>query len=163
MVLSNLGKYNLWAGNEARKILQKLASDDFNKDLGDPIGSLRQKVEHILLAYETCYSFYYNSWEDMKNRVKRVKSMSKAELLDYWYLRDKFLSEQLEQADFGKIKIQRASEDDYFLINGDDFLVQYILHTVYHRGQLNYCLNLLESPRIEADYLYYFDDLDEKE
>ncbi|MFW9779352.1 MAG: DinB family protein [Candidatus Heimdallarchaeota archaeon] len=163
MILSNLGKYNLWAGNESRKILQKLALDKFDKIFEEPIGSLRKKVEHILLAYETCYSFYYSRWDDIEKRRERVKSMTKAELLEYWEVKDRFLAEQLEKRAVEKVRIQRTSQNDYFVMSGGDFLVQYILHTVYHRGQLNYCLKLLDSPRIEADYLYFFDELDAKE
>jgi uncharacterized damage-inducible protein DinB len=163
MILSNLGKYNLWAGDEARRILQKITLDEFDKDFEEPVGSLRKKVEHILLAYETCYSFYYNKWDDVKERGEKVKSMTKKELLEHWQLKDNFIVEQLEKGAIEKVKIQRASEEDYFIMNGEDFLLQYILHTVYHRGQLNYNLKLLESPRIEADYLYYFDELDMKE
>jgi uncharacterized damage-inducible protein DinB len=55
--------------------------------------------------------------------------------------------------------IQRDKPDDYFKMNSDDLLLQYILHTLYHRGQLNYYLRALDKDRIDADYLYYFDEL----
>ncbi|MFX0085825.1 MAG: DinB family protein [Candidatus Hodarchaeota archaeon] len=162
MIFSNLVKYHLWANNLAREIINKLTEEEFSKDFGKIIGSVRDKVEHIVLALETCFAFLKNDWIDYEKTVGKIKTFSMNELIEYWVEKDKELSRKLNKIDFKPVIIQRKGENDYFKMNGDDFILQYILHTVYHRGQLNYCLRALNKERIEADYIYYFDELNQQ-
>jgi uncharacterized damage-inducible protein DinB len=163
MVLSNLVQYHLWADDLAREILNKLTEEEFSKDFGNIIGNVRDKVEHIVLTLETCFAFLKNDWNDYKHTVEKVNTLSMNELVEYWAERDKDLSKEFEKMDFKPVIIQRIAEDDYFKMSRDDFILQYILHTIYHRGQLNYCLRALNKDRIEADYLYYFDELNQQQ
>lgn len=157
-----LGKYHLWAGNESRKQLEKVTDDEFSKNLGSTVGSLQEKVEHIILAIESCFRRIIDDASSHEKLVERITSMSKIELLKHWEQRDNELSKGLQQATKKAIIIERM-DGSSFVMNLDDFYLQYVLHTVYHRGQLNYCLKKLNKERIEADYLYFFDELNIQE
>ncbi|MHA2039678.1 MAG: hypothetical protein ACW98X_24945, partial [Promethearchaeota archaeon] len=123
------------------------------------IGSTREKVEHIIFALETGFAFLRNDWKYHQKSIEHIKSLDMKDLLKYWAEKDKEISREMIREDFSPVVIQRTNPDDYFKMNGDDLLLQYILHTVYHRGQLNHCLQALDKDRIEADYLYFFDEL----
>ncbi len=162
MGIVNLGKYHLWAGNETRKQLENLSEEEFSLDLDPILGSVRGKVEHIILAIESCFIRITSNSSSPEEIVNRIKSMTIKELLKHWELRDKEIAKAL-QIDMNKtITIQRINNSS-FIMNLDDYYLQYVLHTVYHRGQLNYCLKKLDKERIDADYLYYLDELDVQE
>ncbi|MHA2247781.1 MAG: DinB family protein [Candidatus Hodarchaeales archaeon] len=162
MGINFIGKYHLWAGNESRKQLEKLTDEEFSQDFGSTIGSIRDKVEHILLAMEFCFKRVINDSSAPEETVNRIKNMSNQALLKHWEHRDKKLANALQQDMDGIITIQRMNESS-FVMNLEDFYLQYVLHTVYHRGQVNYCLKKLNKDRIDADYLYYFDELNFQE
>jgi len=163
MVYTNLAKYHLWAGTESRKILQDLTPNEFKTDLGDELGSVEAKVQHILLALLFCFlrlnidfPFFQNDSE--KEIFRRLHLLSKNDLLTCWEEADKTLVSSM-QVKGSTVTIKRSDGDTFCLLR-EDFFLQYILHTVYHRGQLNYCLKALGKERINADYLFYFDNLD---
>ncbi len=162
MGIINLGKYHLWAGNESRKQLEKLSDEEFSQNLSPNIGSVREKVEHILLAIESCFLRITKSSSSPEEIVNQLKSTPNKELLEHWEQRDKDIAEAFQQNMKRSIRIQRMDESS-FVMNLDDYYLQYILHTIYHRGQLNYCLKKLKKERINADYIYYFDELDIQE
>lgn len=162
MDIINLGKYHLWAGNESRKQLERLTDEEFSKNYGSIVGSVQEKVEHIILALESCLQRITKDPGSHEKLVERIKSMSKKELLKHWEQIDKKIANGLQQDTKKTIIIQRM-DDSSFVMNLNDFYLQYVLHTVYHRGQLNYCLKKLNKERIEADYLYFFDELDIQE
>ncbi len=162
MGLINLGKYHLWAGNESRKQLEKLSDEEFSQVLSPNIGSVREKVEHIILAIESCFLRITRDSSSPEEIVNQLKSMPNKELLEHWEHRDKDMVDALQQEMKGTVRIQRMDESS-FVMNVEDYYLQYILHTIYHRGQLNYCLKKLNKERINADYIYYFDELDIQE
>ncbi|MFX0124641.1 MAG: DinB family protein [Candidatus Hodarchaeota archaeon] len=162
MAKNFLGKYHVWAGSESRKQLETLTDEEFSKNLGPILGSVRAKVEHIILAIESCFRRITDDPSSVENLVKHIKNMSKEELLKYWEHKDNEIANGL-QGDTGKTIIIQRMDDSSFVMNLKDFYLQYVLHTVYHRGQLNYCLKKLNIERIEADYLYFFDELDIQE
>jgi uncharacterized damage-inducible protein DinB len=88
-----------------------------------------------------------------------VNSFSKEELLSCWEDLDTKVSDGLQNDLEGTVEIQRR-DGNSFCLKREDFYLQYIFHTIYHRGQLNYCLKALGKDRIDGDYLFYFDELD---
>ena len=157
-----LGKYHLWAGNQSRKQLEKLTDEEFSKNLSSTIGSIQDKVEHTILAIEFCFRRITNDSSPPDRTVERIKKMSKKELLTHWEQRDQQIANGLQQVTKENMIIERM-DGSSFVMNLNDFYLQYVLHTVYHRGQLNYCLKKLNKERIEADYLYFFDELNFQE
>ncbi|MFQ5976795.1 MAG: DinB family protein [Candidatus Heimdallarchaeota archaeon] len=142
MSLSNIGRYHQWVGGQARTLLAELTDEHFTKDLGAPIGSVRDKVVHILEALETMKAFLTNDWEAARANVESFALMKPDTLLEYWQKADHFLATKLQGPLSGSVTIQRGNNSAFVMSLGD-FYLQYVLHTVYHRGQLNYCLKVL--------------------
>jgi uncharacterized damage-inducible protein DinB len=90
-----------------------------------------------------------------------VDEYSQKALLLLWDKLDSQLVYEIINNLDGTVAVPRNDGDSFCLMK-IDFYLQYITHTIYHRGQLNYCLNKLKKPRIEGDYLYYFDEIDTK-
>ena len=162
MGLKNLGLYHRWAGKKSREILSGLSEEEFNRDCGEILGSVRQKVEHIIYSLITCFSHLNERLSFMEESLQgtylKVAGYTIEQLLDCWDDIDEHLSDGLIN-DSGTIELKRKDGGSFCLMR-DDLYLQYILHTIYHRGQVNYCLKFLSKPRINADYLFYFDELD---
>jgi uncharacterized damage-inducible protein DinB len=163
MGLENIAKYHFWVGEKARDILKEISEEEFKQDHGEIIGSIQTKVEHIIFALLTCFNILGVQVDyldpNFEKTIKKIQSFSRKELLAYWKELDNKLVNAFNEDLTGTVTIQRL-DGDSFCLKRDDFLLQYILHTVYHRGQLNYCLKVLNKNRIEGDYLFYFDELD---
>ena len=162
MGLKNLGLYHNWVGKKSREILSELTEEEFNRDCGEILGSVRQKVEHMIFALITCFSHLNENLplmeESLQETFHNVSGYTMDELLDCWddidnHLTDGFIT------DSGTVELKRQDGGSFCLMR-DDFYLQYILHTIYHRGQVNYCLKFLGKSRINADYLFYFDEVD---
>jgi uncharacterized damage-inducible protein DinB len=163
MGLENLAKYHFWVGEKTREILTDLTEEEFKNNIGEILGNIQMKVEHIIFALLTCFSTLDMNLEYLENTfeetIQKIRSFSKKELLACWKDLDKILVKSFEENLAGTVSILRR-DGDSFCLKREDFLLQYVLHTVYHRGQLNYCLRALKKNRIEGDYLFYFDELD---
>ena len=91
MSLSNIAKYHLWVGDQTREILRDLTEEEFSRDLGEPIGAVRDKVMHILQAFETCFALLTNDWDSLEKTTKRLETMNYEEVLQHWEQKDKEL------------------------------------------------------------------------
>ncbi|MFX0091567.1 MAG: DinB family protein [Candidatus Hodarchaeota archaeon] len=157
MGLSNLGKYNLWAGEKTRNILKNLTEEEFTQDLGIPFGSIRDKCLHILLALETCFATLEAKLDELIAQAPQIEKMSNQELLNKWAERDQQLAEALQGNTSGTVKVLHLGEP--FTMNQGDFYLQYVNHTTYHRGQLVLALKKLGKEAVGTDYIMYFDEL----
>ncbi len=162
MGLKNLGLYHNWVGKKSREIIDELTEEEFNQDCGEILGSVRHKVEHMIFSLITCF-FHLNEKlpfmeESLEKTYQKVAEYKTEQFLVLWNDLDKYITDGLIN-DSGTVELRRRDGDSFCLLR-DDLYLQYILHTIYHLGQLNYCLKFLEKPRINSDYLFYFDELD---
>ncbi len=164
MVMKNLANYHRWVGDKSRTILQDLSEHEFQQNLGPILGSTKSKVVHICSALLRCFSlvkleikFFDLSIEG--GFVQAVDKLSQEELIELWRNLDQQLVFEIQNNLEGTVAVPR-NDGESFCMMKNDFYLQYILHTVYHRGQLNYCFKALNKPGVEGDYLYYFDELD---
>ena len=95
----------------------------------------------------------------LQETYQKVASYTTKELLECWEYLDNQLKEGISGDLRGTVAIQRRDGESFCMLISDLYL-QYIFHTIYHRGQLNYCLKFLEKPRVNADYIFYIDELD---
>lgn len=163
MSLKNLAQYHHWVGEKSREILKTLTEEEFRKEFNNILGSVRQKVEHIVHALLFCYTHLKVEVDHMgssfEETIQTITHLTDEELLTAWQDLDERLSKDLFSDNIGTVELQRQ-DGSSFCLKREDFYLQYLLHTVYHRGQLNYCLKALDKPRINGDYLFYFDELD---
>jgi len=97
--------------------------------------------------------------ESLEETYQKVAEYSMEQLMDCWEVLDSRLSNGFTSDLRSTVELQRQDGGSLCLMR-DDLYLQYILHTIYHRGQLNYCLKFLGKTRINTDYLFYFDELD---
>jgi uncharacterized damage-inducible protein DinB len=163
MGINNLGLYHNWVGEKSRKILNELTEEEFDQDCGEILGSVRQKVEHMVFALITCFSHLNENLpfmeESLPETYRKVAGYTRDMLMDCWEDLDKRIKSGITDDLRGTVELKRG-DGGSFCLKLDDLYLQYIIHSIYHRGQLNYNLKFLNKPRINADYLFYFDKLD---
>ena len=114
--MDNLGKYHLWAGNESRNQLERLTDEEFSKNFGPILGSVQDKVQHIILAIESYFRRTTNDTSSPEQLVERIKSLSKKELIDHWKQRDCEIANSLQAETEKIITIQRMDNSSFVLI-----------------------------------------------
>ncbi len=164
MGMKNLANYHLWVGDKSREILQSLSEEEFFRNLDPILGSTKNKVVHICSALLRCFSLLKKDLEFFDLHIEGgfyqiVDQYSQSELIQLWEQLDNQLVSEIQNNSDGTVAVPR-NDGDSFCMMKLDFYLQYITHTIYHRGQLNYCLKKLEKPRIEGDYLHYFNEID---
>jgi uncharacterized damage-inducible protein DinB len=160
MEQSKLADYNLWANDRVRNLLSGLTEEEFSRHVLPPYDSIRNLVAHIVLAVEFNLVMRVDGGEiDADDLWESLSRMTEEELLGHWRdmdLRLKwFASNRLDlDAVFpnflseGKIKV-----------NHDDYLNQYLIHTVHHRAQIMSALRLMGEEAVGTDYLFYLSAL----
>ncbi|MHA1977108.1 MAG: DinB family protein [Candidatus Hodarchaeales archaeon] len=164
MGMKNLVNYHLWVGEKSRTILQEVSEEDFLQDLGSTLGSTKDKVVHICSALLRCFSLLKIDLDFFDLKVEGgfyhlVDEYSRIGLIELWKNLDNQLAYEMQNNLEGTVAVPR-NDGESFCMMKNDFYLQYIIHTIYHRGQLNYCLKALNKSRIKGDYLDYFDELD---
>jgi uncharacterized damage-inducible protein DinB len=160
MDLVKLADYHLWANDRVRSILKDLSQDEYEKDLIPPLGSIKGHVIHTILACE--YNFLTKldgKKVDVVSIVDRIAGMSIDEMRNYWREIDqelvKLASTHLDlQATFPNF----LGEGE-MIVNHDDFFMQYMIHTAYHRSQIMSTMRMLGKVGIGTDYLFYLSSL----
>ncbi len=161
----HLAEYHVWAGDKTRKIVGMLSNEEYEKEIDKIIGSTKEKSIHIVIALLFCFhqmkiDFEYLG-ESPRETIEHAYSLSREELINCWKMADNKLAELILEERVGTVTYSR-NDGESFCLQVDDFLLHYFFHTIYHRGQLNFCLKALEKPRIDSDYLFYFAELDKK-
>ncbi len=161
----HLAEYHSWAGQKTREIVNLLSDDEFENIMDDIIGSVKDKALHMVVSILFCFhkmkiKFEYLA-ENPQKTTKKISTLSRKEFMKCWEHSDKRFSDLFMEDRSGTVTVLRKDGEE-FCIQINDFLMQYIFHSIYHRGQLNYCLKALGKPRADSDYLYYFEELDYK-
>jgi uncharacterized damage-inducible protein DinB len=160
MDLVKLADYHLWANDRVRSILKDLSQDEYEKDLIPPLGSIKGHVIHTILACE--YNFLTKldgKKVDVGSIVDRIAGIGIDEMRNYWREIDqelvKLASTHLDlQATFPNF----LGEGE-MIVNHDDFFMQYMIHTAYHRSQIMSAMRMLGKEGIGTDYLFYLSSL----
>jgi uncharacterized damage-inducible protein DinB len=161
----HIAEYHLWAGQKTREVVRLLSNEEFEKKIDNIIGSAKDKAIHMVNATLFCFHQMKINFEYLANNpqttIKQILSLSRKEFMKCWELSDKRFAELFMENRSGTVTVLRKDGEE-FCVQINDFLFQYLFHTIYHRGQLNYCLKALEKPRVDSDYLFYFEELDKR-
>lgn len=162
MDLTNYANYHVWAGDKIRLILQTVTDEEFNKVLGKFFSypTLRKHIEHVLLAEEFCISFIYKISDEAFNKdVEQIFHITNQELIQRWAQKDSKYAEMLKDQQIeGNIDLPNFLGKE-FTINKMDFLLQYITHTTFHRGQIIIALKKLGKKVCGTDFLHYLHEI----
>ena len=153
--LEKLCTYQIWADTQVRDILKGLTEEEFTCEIGPPFKSIKNLCVHIVIAMEynikSCVEKIEVNAEEL---FESLEKLSRDELLAKWEETEKKLLETVQ-------KVREPIEFPNFLTGGEivldpaDFFMQYIIHTVYHRGQLISMLKILGKEGVTTDYLFY--------
>jgi len=156
MNLLKLGEYQIWADSIIMDCVSALSEDDFARNLGKPLGSVRERIAHIILVIEYCLSLLEGK-EGEKATVKdlhgSLKSENKIGTLNLWRGADRKLLLRLKIPLEGTVFVRGFGQ-----MTKEDYLFQCLNHTIYHRGQLKLLLRILGRTGKELDYLFFLRD-----
>ena len=151
MVFKNLAEYQFWANQRIRNVILSMKLTDYERDVaGRAISGISA---HIVAALATCFKVLEKSSDD--SIYDQIFSADRTELLLKWRDLDEKLSRILQQIPQGKISVSHVS-DEPVSMDIMDFLLQYVLHTNHHRGQLGIILRELGYDVPGTDYLHFF-------
>ncbi len=157
MDLTNYANYHEWAGDKIRAILKTLTEEEFTRDLGDffSYNTIRDICQHMLLALEFGTSLASNIEPDVFNaEVEKIVKMTDEELIDRWKKTDHKYAQMLQGDISGQVVVPPFLGHE-FTLEKYDFLLQYITHTTFHRGQIIIALKKLGKEVKGTNYLHY--------
>lgn len=161
----HISNYYIWAGKKTRVIIDSLTDEEYYHEIDQILGSVRGKVTHMVLAILICFHHLKLDFKYLRKTpeetINHLNTLNKKDFMQCWQLSDELFAKQFKDEHTGTVTLSRKDGESYCLPIGD-LLLQYLFHTIYHRGQLNYCLKALKKPRVDTDYLFYFMDLDQQ-
>jgi uncharacterized damage-inducible protein DinB len=153
MVFKHLAEYQYWANHRIRDVILSMSMTDYEKEVaGRKISGISA---HIVAALATCFKVLEKSSDD--SIYEKIFSSERVELLFKWRELDEKLGRMLQQIPQGQITVSHVS-DTPICMDIMDFLLQYVLHTNHHRGQLGLILRELGYDVPGTDYLHFFAD-----
>lgn len=154
--LEKLGTYQLWADSIVRDIIKTLTEEEFTQEVGPPFGSVKNVCTHIVVAIEyNVESFIKKNEVNGEALYESLDNLSKDNLLSRWEEADNTLLTHIIQSNDNPIVFPNFVSGGELLIAPEDFFMQYIIHTAYHRGQLMSLLKMLGKKGETTDYLFY--------
>lgn len=157
MDFTNYANYHIWAGDKMREILTDLPDHEYIYELNDFFSykTIRVLIEHIILAIEFSIAIVkQKELEGFNKEVEEIVKLSNDKLLVKWKKTDQMYANLLKRDLSGEITVPNFLGKE-FTINKSDFLLQYITHTTFHRGQLVLALKKMGKELEGTDYLHY--------
>jgi uncharacterized damage-inducible protein DinB len=165
MDITNYANYHLWAGKKMREIVNELTEEEFVQELANffSFKSVRKLVVHMIEALEFSIALATEKDPDTFNQeIEAIYNYSKKKLLEQWEQTDQNYSGLLKGDLKGEITVPPFLGEE-FTVNKSDFLLQYITHTTYHRGQLVIALKSHGKKITPTDYLNYLHGITAKQ
>ena len=154
MNLEKVLQYHVWADDTVREIVRELDDEEFTREVGPPFGSIKNVCVHIVVALEYNLQVAEQVNIDGETLYETVDNLSKDELLKRWEKADQDLVKAAQKA-------RKCITFPNFVSGGtvdlevEDFFFQYVMHTVYHRGQIMTLLKVLGKEGVTTDYIVY--------
>ncbi len=157
---AKLADYNLWANDRVRKLLSNLSEEEFSRNVLPPYSSIRNLVVHIVSAVKYNLVNHVDGGKVEGNGLwETLNSMALKELLGQWREMDLRLTQfSVTHFDLDAV-FQNFLGEGTIKVSHDDYLYQYLTHTVHHRAQIMSALRLMGKEAVGTDYLFYLSDL----
>jgi uncharacterized damage-inducible protein DinB len=160
MELSKLADYHIWANDRVRNLIKKLTQEQYEKEVIPPYNSIQKLILHTILAVEFNLQSRVNGIEsDPYALDDKLSEMSINEVCEYWRKVDEelvgFASTHLDL----RALFPNFLGEGEIIVGHDDFFIQYLMHSVYHRSQIMSAMRMLGKEGIGTDYLFYISSL----
>lgn len=163
VTLEKMCSYQIWADSTVHPIVRDLTEEEFTREIGPPFGSVKNLCVHIVVAIEYNIEKFIKKVDvDGEELYETLENLSKNELLTKWEETNKKLLEYIRKPEKDIVFPNLVSGGEV-VIAPEDFYLQYILHTTYHRGQLLSMLKMLGKEGETTDYLFYLFHLKEEQ
>ena len=160
MDLQRLAEYQIWADDQARRLLLDLTEEEFSKDVLPPFGSIRSLCAHITLAIEFNLKHHVDKEEFNPEELgEEIHAAPKERLLEMWRQADLRLLEYAESRTDETYVFRNFLGEGQITLDQDDYLSQYLLHTQHHRAQIMSALRVMGKEAVTTDYLFYLSDI----
>ena len=154
-----LAEYQIWADDQARRILTHLTEEEFSRDILPPFGSIRSLCAHITLAIEFNLKRHVDKEEfDPEELGEEIYIAPKEGLLETWRQADLRLLDYAGSRTEETYVFPNFLGDGQITLDQDDYLSQYLLHTQHHRAQIMSALRVMGKEAVTTDYLFYLSD-----
>jgi len=150
MISRNLAEYHVWSCRRYRDLITVIPEDDYTREINQR--TIKGIVTHIIAALHTCF---YMIEKDPEKFWEWLDDASMEELLKRWQELDVRLLKLALALPKEDVDVPHVSEKP-FSLDPSDFVMQYIIHTVHHRGQLGLILRDIGHEVPQTDYLHFF-------
>ncbi|MCB1189399.1 MAG: DinB family protein [Leptospiraceae bacterium] len=135
-LIQTLFKYNYWSIDQIRNTLEKMSEEDFVRDMGDGVGSIRDKLVHIYGAEKIWYERIQGN---MISFPKNEEYSNQESIWSDWdVLRKNFLNlvSGMNEDDIQKKITYKNFKGEPFQQPIWEILIHVTNHGTYHRGQV---------------------------
>ncbi|MBN2230767.1 MAG: DinB family protein [Candidatus Thorarchaeota archaeon] len=150
MISKNLAEYHVWSCKKYRELIASIPEEDYTKVINNR--TIEGITSHIVAALFTCFYTIEGSddkfWEWLEEATMK-------QILERWQELDIRLLKLALALPTDSVNVPHVSETPFSLAS-EDFVMQYILHTIHHRGQLSLLLRDLGYDVPGTDYLHFF-------
>jgi uncharacterized damage-inducible protein DinB len=155
-----LADYNLWANDRVRKLLSNLTDEEFSRNVLPPYNSIRILVMHIVSAVKYNLVNHIDGGKvEGKDLWETLSGMTLKELLSQWSEMDlRLIQFSVTHFDIDAV-FENFLGEGTIKVGHDDYLYQYLTHTVHHRAQIMSALRLMGKEAVGTDYLFYLSNL----
>ncbi|MFW9931865.1 MAG: DinB family protein [Candidatus Thorarchaeota archaeon] len=152
MISRNLAEYHVWASQKYRELIKSISDEDYVKEKNGR--TIEGISSHIVAALLTCFKIMEKDTADV---YIWLEGASRDELLSRWHDLDTRLLKLSLIVPKATISVPHLG-DKPFALDAEDFVLQYILHTIHHRGQLGLILREFGYDVPGTDYLHFFNE-----
>ena len=147
-LLERMAKYLLWADKRIWQIVSELSEDEYSKDLGKNIGSIKRRYVHLAEDYQ---EWYYDWIGNSSKELPDFSSMGRDELFQSIQQSiNRFIS-MIESPPIESIEID--TDRGKITITFEEIFFHLVNHATYHRGQIVMALRMLDRDVQMTDYV----------
>lgn len=155
-----LARYNAWARDRFLAAVSDMSEEDFLRDLGDGVGSVRDKLAHILAAESI--------WLDRLEGRSAAKFPPASEFPDRKTLSDRWsqtgarldqIIAALDEDSLNKACVYKSLKGDEFSSKLWEILTHVFNHGTYHRGQAASLIRRIKGTPPVTDFIVFVREL----
>lgn len=148
ILLKRLGQYAQWADTRIWHIVENLSEEEYSKNLGNNIGSIKRKYIHLAEDYRD----WYFDWIGQNPREKpNFGTMKRDELFQSIQEYTSKFIDMIENRSIDSIQIE--VDNKKLTLEFDEILFHLVNHATYHRGQIVMGLRILNKEIQMTDYV----------
>ena len=148
ILLEQMAKYLPWADMRIWQIVSELSEEEYSKDLGKNMGSIKRRYVHLAEDY---LDWYYDWIGRESKEFPDFNSMARNELFQSIQQSINKFVVMIENPPVKSIQIEK--EKKKITITFEEIFFHLVNHATYHRGQIVMALRMLGKDVQMTDYV----------